>query len=90
VEGASLSEALRVHAEIPPTLVQMVAVGEESGKLDYILGKVADALDGEIEARMSRLLSLLEPMIILAMGTVVALIVISILLPLLEISTIVH
>lgn len=90
VEGSSLSEALRIHAEIPPTLVQMVAVGEESGKLDFLLDKMADALDGEIEARLSRLLSLLEPLIILLMGTVVAFIVVSIMLPLLDISRIVR
>lgn len=90
VEGTALSEALRVHAEIPPTLVQMVAVGEESGKLDFILSKMADAIDGEIEARLTRVLSLLEPLIILFMGLVVAGIVVSILLPLLEISQIVR
>lgn len=90
VEGARLSDALRVHAEIPPTLIQMVAVGEESGKLDFILAKMADAVDGEIETRLSRLLSLLEPIIILVMGLVVAGIVVSILLPLLEISQIVR
>lgn len=90
VEGTSLSEALRHHAEIPPTLVQMVAVGEESGKLDYLLEKMGEAIDGEVEARMTRALSLMEPGIILVMGTVVACIVISILLPLLEISTIVR
>lgn len=90
VEGARLSDALRIHAEIPPTLVQMVAVGEESGQLDFILAKMADAVDGEIETRLSRLLSLLEPLIILFMGMVVAGIVISVLLPLLEISQIVR
>lgn len=90
VEGVRLSDALRVHAEIPPTLVQMVAVGEESGQLDFILAKMADAVDGEIETRLSRLLSLLEPIIILLMGMVVAGIVVSILLPLLEISQIVR
>ncbi len=90
VEGTPLSEALRQHAEIPPTLVQMVAAGEESGKLDYLLEKMGEAIDGEAEARMTRALSLMEPVIILVMGTVVAYIVISILLPLLEISTIVR
>jgi general secretion pathway protein F len=90
VEGTSLSEALRQHAEIPPTFIQMVAVGEESGKLDYLLDKMGEAIDGEVEARLSRALSLLEPVIILVMGTIVAFIVISILLPLLEISTIVR
>ena len=88
VEGSSLSEAMRLHAEIPPTLVQMVAIGEESGKLDFLLDKMADAIDGEIEARLSRMLSLLEPLIILLMGAVVGFIVISVLLPLLEISQI--
>lgn len=90
VEGTALSEALRAHAEIPATLVQMVAVGEESGKLDFILEKMADTIDGEIEARLSRLLSLLEPVIILIMGSVVACIVVSVLLPLLDISQIVR
>lgn len=90
MEGTSLSEALRTSSEIPPTLVQMVAVGEESGKLDFILGKMADALDGEIDARLSRLFSLMEPVIILFMGIVVAGIVVSVLLPLLDISQIVR
>lgn len=90
VEGTSLSEALRQHALIPPSFIQMVAVGEESGKLDYLLGKMGEAIDGEAEARLSRALSLLEPVIILVMGMVVAFIVISVLLPMLEISTIVR
>ncbi len=90
VEGYSLSEALKSFGEIPATLIQMVSVGEESGKLDFILEKMSDSLDGEIEARMTRLLSLLEPTIILLMGITVGFIVVSILLPLLEISNIVR
>jgi general secretion pathway protein F len=90
VEGATLSESLRLHPEIPPTLVQMVAVGEESGALGDLLYRSADAMDEETNARLSRLLSLLEPLIILVMGTVVAFIVVSVLLPLLDISQIVR
>ena len=90
VEGATLSESLRPHPEIPPTLVQMVAVGEESGTLGDLLFRAADAMDEETNARLSRLLALLEPLIILAMGTVVAFIVVSVLLPLLDISQIVR
>ena len=90
VEGATLSESLRPHAEIPPTLVQMVAVGEESGALGDLLFRAADAMDEETNARLARLLSLLEPLIILVMGTVVAFIVVSVLLPLLDISQIVR
>jgi general secretion pathway protein F len=90
VEGFSLSDALKAYGEIPPTLIQMVSVGEESGKLDFILEKMSDSLDSEIDAKMSRLLSLLEPSIILAMGITVGFIVVAILLPLLEISNIVR
>ena len=90
VEGATLSESLRPHPEIPLTLVQMVAVGEESGALGDLLYRAADAMDEETNARLARLLSLLEPLIILVMGTVVAFIVVSVLLPLLDISQIVR
>lgn len=89
VEGTTLSEALRPHPEIPPALVQMVAIGEESGTLGEMLTRAADAMDEETNARLTRLLSLLEPLIILVMGGVVAFIVVSILLPLLDISQIV-
>ncbi len=90
VEGQTLTEALRVHPEIPVTLIQMVSVGEDSGTLGDMLARGADAMDEEIEARLSRLLSLLEPLIILVMGMVVAFIVVSVLLPLLDISNIVR
>jgi general secretion pathway protein F len=90
VEGTTLANALRPHPEIPPALVQMIAVGEESGTLGEMLSRAADAMDEEMNARLGRLLSLLEPLIILAMGGVVAFIVISILLPLLDISQIVR
>ena len=90
VEGATLSDSLRPHPEIPLTLVQMVAVGEESGALADLLYRAADAMDEETNARLSRLLSLLEPLIILVMGTVVAFIVVAVLLPLLDISQIVR
>ncbi|MCL1925957.1 MAG: type II secretion system F family protein [Syntrophorhabdaceae bacterium] len=89
VEGATLADALRAHHEIPISLIQMVAVGENSGTLGDMLARGADAMDEEIEARLSRLLSLLEPLIILVMGAVVAFIVVSVLLPLLDISSIV-
>lgn len=90
LEGTTLANALRPHPEIPPALVQMIAVGEESGTLGEMLSRAADAMDEEMNARLGRLLSLLEPLIILVMGGVVAFIVISILLPLLDISQIVR
>ncbi len=90
VEGASLSDSLKGRPFFPATLIQMISVGEESGTLDTMLGKLADALDEEIDARLSRMLTLLEPLIILAMGVIVTFIVVSVMLPLLEISRIVR
>ena len=64
--------------------------GRLPGALGDLLYRAADAMDEETNARLSRLLSLLEPLIILVMGTVVAFIVVSVLLPLLDISQIVR
>lgn len=89
VEGSSLSNALAAHRDVFPTsIVQMARVGEESGRLAALLAKASDALDRETDARLSRSLSLLEPLIILFMGGVVALIVVAVMLPLLDLSNI--
>jgi len=78
------------RAEISLAPVQIKKKSEESGALGDLLYRAADAMDEETNARLSRLLSLLEPLIILVMGTVVAFIVVSVLLPLLDISQIVR
>jgi len=67
-------------------VVQMVAVGEKSGELEKMLLKVSDSFDRSVEARMTALMSLLEPAIILVMGLVIGFIVIAILLPILQMS----
>jgi len=69
----------------PPLVTQMVAVGEETGNLDGMLVKIADFYDVEVEYMLASLTSLLEPMLILAMGFVVGFIVISVFLPLYQI-----
>ncbi len=63
----------------------MVAVGEETGNLDGMLSKIADFYDVEVEYMLASLTSLLEPILILAMGFVVGFIVISVFLPLYQI-----
>ena len=63
----------------------MVAVGEETGNLDGMLSKIADFYDVEVEYMLASLTSLLEPLLILAMGFVVGFIVISVFLPLYQI-----
>jgi len=86
-EGGSLSAALRRAAVFPPLLVYMAAGGESSGRLDLMLERAADYLEREFDAFTATALSLLEPGVIIVMGGVVAVIVLSILLPILQLDT---
>ncbi len=86
-EGGSLSAALRRSAVFPPLLVYMAAGGESSGRLDLMLERAADYLEREFDSFTATALSLLEPGIIILMGGVVATIVLSILLPILQLDT---
>ena len=85
--GGSLSGALRKAGIFPPLLVYLAASGETSGKLDVMLERAADYLEREFDTFTSTALALLEPAIIIVMGAVVALIVLSILLPILQLDT---
>jgi general secretion pathway protein F len=85
--GGSLSGALRRAGIFPPLLVYLAASGEASGKLDVMLERAADYLEREFDSFTTTALSLLEPAIIIVMGVIVALIVLSILLPILQLDT---
>jgi general secretion pathway protein F len=85
--GGSLSGALKRAGVFPPLLVYLAASGEASGKLDIMLERAADYLEREFDAFTSTALALLEPLIIIIMGAVVATIVLSILLPILQLDT---
>jgi general secretion pathway protein F len=85
--GGSLSAAMRRSAVFPPLLVYLAASGEASGKLDLMLERAADYLEREFDTFTATALSLLEPAIIVLMGGIVALIVLSILLPILQLDT---
>lgn len=84
--GGSLSTALKRAGVFPPLLVYMTASGESAGRLDTMLARAADYLEREFDAFTSVALSLLEPMIIIVMGVAVAVIVLSILLPILQLQ----
>lgn len=86
-EGSSLSSAMRRAGVFPPTLLYMASSGEGSGRLAPMLGRAADYLEREIDTVSAAALSLLEPAIIVALGGVVALIVLSILLPILQFNS---
>lgn len=86
-EGASLTAAMKRAAVLPPLLVAMAAGGESAGRLDVMLERGADALEREHDAATRAALALLEPAIILVMGGAVAVIVLSILLPILQLES---
>lgn len=85
--GGSLSTALRRAGVFPPLLVYLTASGEASGQLDTMLERAADYLEREFDTFTTSALSLLEPAIIVIMGGVVAAIVLSILLPILQLES---
>lgn len=84
--GRSLAGALRDAAIFPPILVHMASAGEASGRLELMLERAADYLERELDALTATVLALLEPAIIVVMGALVALIVLSILLPILQLA----
>ncbi|SJM59026.1 General secretion pathway protein F [Brevundimonas diminuta 3F5N] len=86
-EGGGLSAAMRRADVFPPILVYMTASGESSGRLEPMLERAADYLEREFSNFTAVMLSLLEPAIIVVMGGIVAVIVLSILLPILQINT---
>ena len=88
-EGQSVAEPLRKSGHFPPLLVHMIAVGERSGELEQMLSRAADAYDNEVEASVNALSSVMEPLLVVFMGGLVAFIVIAILLPIFELNQIV-
>jgi general secretion pathway protein F len=89
-EGGSLSGAMRRVDIFPPILIYMTASGEGSGRMDLMLGRAAEYLEREFQTFVALALSLLEPVIIIVMGAIVTLIVLSILLPILQINTLTY
>jgi general secretion pathway protein F len=85
--GGSLSAALRRANVFPPLLVYLTASGEAAGKLDTMLERAADYLEREFDSFTSVALAMLEPAIIIAMGLMVAVIILSILLPILQLQS---
>ncbi|MDQ7842956.1 MAG: type II secretion system F family protein [Armatimonadota bacterium] len=86
-EGESVALPLQASGLFPPMVVQMTAVGEETGQLDSMLTKVADFYDGEVETTLSQLTSIIEPLLILFLGFVVGFIVLAFYMPLYQIIT---
>lgn len=88
--GDSLAAPLRKLNIFPRTVVQMIAVGEESGRLDEMLLKVADIEERHMRARTKTLISMLAPLLIMVVGALVGFMVIALLLPIFKMSSVMH
>ena len=88
-EGKNLAEPLSKSPVFPPMVVRMISVGEQAGELEKMLTKIADFYDEQVDAAVSGLTSMIEPLIILFLGVVVGGIVLAIFMPIFKITEII-
>jgi general secretion pathway protein F len=86
-EGESIAAPLKRSGQFPPMVHHMIAIGEKSGQLEEMLQNVAKSYDSQVDMRVAALTSLLEPVMIVVMGAGVAFIVMSILMPIMQLNT---
>lgn len=89
-EGESIAEPLKRSGVFPPLVTHMIGVGEKSGEMEGMLQKISQIYDGEVDRIVTRLTSLMEPIMIVLMGAVVLFIVLAILLPIFQMSQMVR
>jgi general secretion pathway protein F len=89
-EGESIAEPLKRSAQFPPMVTHMIAIGERSGQLEDMLDNVSRAYEADVETKVAALTSLLEPLMIVALGGVVGFIVMAILMPLVQMNQLVQ
>ena len=89
-EGETISKPLGASGVFPPMVVQMIAIGEETGALDSMLKKIADFYDGEVSATVDSLTSLLEPVLMVFMGVMIGGIVVSLYLPMFSVISVLN
>lgn len=87
-EGQSIAEPLRRSGQFPPLVLHMIAIGEKTGELPGMLQNVADTYEEQVNSKIEGMTALIEPIMIIGMGGMVGLIVLSIFIPLLEVSNI--
>jgi general secretion pathway protein F len=87
LRGADIATPLKRSGIFPPAVGYMIAVGEQSGELEHVLDRLAEAYETEVEVATERLTAVIEPIMILLMAVVVAFIVMSIILPMLQLGT---
>jgi general secretion pathway protein F/type IV pilus assembly protein PilC len=86
IEGSSLSAQLKRSNYIPSLVARMLAVGEETGNAVIMFNKIADMYEDAVEKTISRVMALVQPVILIVMGGIIGLVMIAILLPLTEVA----
>jgi type IV pilus assembly protein PilC len=89
-QGTGIAKPLADHPVFPDMVVQMIAVGEDTGALDAMLSKIADFYDQEVEATTEQLMALIEPVMIMALGVVVGSMIVAMYLPIFKIFELVN
>jgi type IV pilus assembly protein PilC len=84
-EGDRIGDPLEQSRLFPPMVVHMIGIGEESGSLDFMLQKIADFYEQEVEAQLASLTAAIEPLMICGLGFIVGFIVIAMFLPLVDV-----
>ncbi len=85
-EGQTIAAPLRASGQFPPILTHMIAVGEKTGELEDMLNVVSDAYDAQVDTAINSMTRLLEPLMILVMGGIIALVALSIFMPMMELN----
>jgi general secretion pathway protein F len=87
-EGQSIAEPLKRSGEFPPLVIHMIAIGEKTGELPNMLQNIAENYEEQVNVQIERMTGLLEPIMIIGMGLFVGVVVMSIFMPLMEITNI--
>nr|ADD93371.1 general secretion pathway protein F [uncultured marine bacterium MedDCM-OCT-S01-C143] len=86
-EGESIAQPLKRSGQFPPLVTHMIAVGEKSGQLEEMLNNIAKTYDSQVNTRLQGLTSVLEPILLVGMGVVVAFIVFAVLIPMMKLTS---
>ncbi len=87
-EGQSIAEPLRTSGQFPPMMIHMISIGEKTGELPEMLKNVAETYEEQVNTRIEAMTSLLEPIMIVGMGGAIGFIVLSVFMPLMDMSNI--
>jgi type IV pilus assembly protein PilC len=89
VAGKTIAEPIKKAKVFPPMVTHMIAVGESTGALDAMLGKIADFYDDEVDAAVTNLTAMMEPLLMVFLGTTVGFIVVAMYLPIFKLITLI-